>query len=128
MLDCEYGCRDVVEALIKNGADISWMDAVGHDSYYYAWIGVNLDILTLLKTAVRSTVKESTLEERTIFATAEFDIRQDEANMKSSHEEHQNTQDWRLKVEIWKRGWEKFSKNKEYYWIKLMVYSYSWMR
>lgn len=35
MLDCEYGCRDVVEALIKNGADISWMDAVGHDSYYY---------------------------------------------------------------------------------------------
>lgn len=51
MLGCEYGCTDAVEVLIKNGADVSLLDALGHDSSYYARIGDNLDILTLLKTA-----------------------------------------------------------------------------
>nr|XP_051691632.1 uveal autoantigen with coiled-coil domains and ankyrin repeats isoform X9 [Oryctolagus cuniculus] len=57
MLGCEYGCKDAVEILIKNGADISLLDALGHDSSYYARIGDNLDILTLLKTASENTHK-----------------------------------------------------------------------
>lgn len=57
MLGCEYGCRDAVEILIKNGADVSLLDALGHDSPYYARIGDNLDILTLLKTASENTSK-----------------------------------------------------------------------
>uniref|UniRef100_G3TRP2 Uveal autoantigen with coiled-coil domains and ankyrin repeats n=1 Tax=Loxodonta africana TaxID=9785 RepID=G3TRP2_LOXAF len=59
MLGCEYGCKDAVEVLIKNGADVSLLDALGHDSSYYARIGDNLDILTLLKTASENTNKES---------------------------------------------------------------------
>lgn len=57
MLGCEYGCKDAVEVLIKNGADVSLLDALGHDSSYYARIGDNLDILTLLKTASENTSK-----------------------------------------------------------------------
>lgn len=57
MLGCEYGCKDAVEVLIKNGADVSLLDALGHDSSYYARIGDNLDILTLLKTASESANK-----------------------------------------------------------------------
>lgn len=57
MLGCEYGCKDAVEVLIKNGADVSLLDALGHDSSYYARIGDNLDILTLLKTASENATK-----------------------------------------------------------------------
>ncbi|KAB1257278.1 Uveal autoantigen with coiled-coil domains and ankyrin repeats protein [Camelus dromedarius] len=55
MLGCEYGCKDAVEVLLKNGADVTLLDALGHDSSYYARIGDNLDILTLLKTASENT-------------------------------------------------------------------------
>lgn len=55
MLGCEYGCKDAVEVLIKNGADVSLLDALGHDGSYYARIGDNLDILALLKTASENT-------------------------------------------------------------------------
>lgn len=57
MLGCEYGCRDAVEVLVKNGADVTLLDALGHDSSYYARIGDNLDILNLLKTASENTNK-----------------------------------------------------------------------
>lgn len=57
MLGCEYGCRDAVEVLVRNGADLTLLDALGHDSSYYARIGDNLDILNLLKTASESTSK-----------------------------------------------------------------------
>ncbi|KAB0354452.1 hypothetical protein FD755_022990 [Muntiacus reevesi] len=57
MLGCEYGCKDAVEVLIKNGADVTLLDALGHDSSYYARIGDNLDILTLLKTASENSNK-----------------------------------------------------------------------
>ncbi|XP_072471537.1 uveal autoantigen with coiled-coil domains and ankyrin repeats isoform X3 [Notamacropus eugenii] len=57
MLGCEYGCKDAVEVLIKNGADVSLLDALGNDSSYYARIGDNLDILTLMKTAIENTNK-----------------------------------------------------------------------
>lgn len=57
MLGCEYGCRDAVEVLMKNGADLTLLDALGHDSSYYARIGDNLDILNLLKTASEATSK-----------------------------------------------------------------------
>lgn len=55
MLGCEYGCRDAVEVLVKNGADVTLLDALGHDSSYYARIGDNLDILNILKTASENT-------------------------------------------------------------------------
>lgn len=57
MLGCEYGCRDAVEVLVRNGADATLLDALGHDSSYYARIGDNLDILNLLKAASENTSK-----------------------------------------------------------------------
>ncbi|GAB1294315.1 Uveal autoantigen with coiled-coil domains and ankyrin repeats [Apodemus speciosus] len=58
MLGCEYGCRDAVDVLVKNGADLTLLDALGHDSSYYARIGDNLDILSLLKTASENKGRE----------------------------------------------------------------------
>ncbi|XP_066134041.1 uveal autoantigen with coiled-coil domains and ankyrin repeats isoform X1 [Saccopteryx bilineata] len=94
MLGCEYGCKDAVEVLIKNGADGSLLDALGHDCSYYARIGDNLDILTLLKTASESTnkgrefwKKGPSLQQRALPHMLE------EVNMKPNQRKHQSIQD-----------------------------------
>uniref|UniRef100_A0A2K6V7J8 Uveal autoantigen with coiled-coil domains and ankyrin repeats n=1 Tax=Saimiri boliviensis boliviensis TaxID=39432 RepID=A0A2K6V7J8_SAIBB len=93
MLGCEYGCRDAVEVLIKNGADISLLDALGHDSSYYARIGDNLDILTLLKTASENTNKGRELWKKVpSLQQRNLTHMQDEVNVKSYQREHQNIQ------------------------------------
>nr|XP_045016203.1 uveal autoantigen with coiled-coil domains and ankyrin repeats isoform X2 [Jaculus jaculus] len=98
MLGCEYGCRDAVEVLVKNGADVNLLDALGHDSSYYARIGDNLDILTLLKNASENTSKGRelwrkgpSLQQRNLTHI------QDEVNVKSNQREHRNIED--LEVE-----------------------------
>lgn len=98
MLGCEYGCKDAVEVLIKNGADVSLLDALGHDSSYYARIGDNLDILTLLKTASENTSKGRELWKKgPSLQQRNLTHMLDEVNMKSNQREHQNIQD--LEVE-----------------------------
>uniref|UniRef100_A0A2K5RDY0 Uveal autoantigen with coiled-coil domains and ankyrin repeats n=1 Tax=Cebus imitator TaxID=2715852 RepID=A0A2K5RDY0_CEBIM len=93
MLGCEYGCRDAVEVLIKNGADLSLLDALGHDSSYYARIGDNLDILTLLKTASENTNKGRELWKKgPSLQQRNLTHMQDEVNVKSYQREHQNIQ------------------------------------
>ncbi|XP_064336832.1 uveal autoantigen with coiled-coil domains and ankyrin repeats isoform X3 [Camelus dromedarius] len=94
MLGCEYGCKDAVEVLLKNGADVTLLDALGHDSSYYARIGDNLDILTLLKTASENTSrgrelwkKGPSLQQRNLTQMV------DEVNVRSNQREHQNLQD-----------------------------------
>lgn len=57
MLGCEYGCKDAVEVLLKNGADVGLTDGLGHDCAYYARIGDNIDILALIKAAVEDSSK-----------------------------------------------------------------------
>lgn len=52
MLGCEYGCKDAVEVLLRNGADAALTDGLGHDCAYYARIGDNIDILALIKAAL----------------------------------------------------------------------------
>ncbi|NXS22645.1 UACA protein, partial [Mystacornis crossleyi] len=52
MLGCEYSCKDAVEVLLRNGADVGLTDGLGHDCAYYARIGDNIDILALIKAAV----------------------------------------------------------------------------
>ncbi|KAB0401221.1 hypothetical protein E2I00_007233 [Balaenoptera physalus] len=100
MLGCEYGCKDAVEVLIRNGADVTLLDALGHDSSYYARIGDNLDILTLLKTASENTnkgrelwKKGPSLQQRNLTQML------DEVNMKSDQREHQNIQDLEIENE-----------------------------
>ncbi|XP_071464533.1 uveal autoantigen with coiled-coil domains and ankyrin repeats isoform X3 [Marmota flaviventris] len=100
MLGCEYGCRDAVEILIKNGADVSLLDALGHDSSYYARIGDNLDILTLLKTASENTSKGRELWKKgPSLQQRNLTHMQDEINMKSNQREHQNIQDLEIENE-----------------------------
>lgn len=100
MLGCEYGCKDAVEVLIKNGADVTLLDALGHDSSYYARIGDNLDILTLLKTAAENSnkgrelwKKGPSLQQRNLSQML------DEVNTKSNQREHQNVQDLEIENE-----------------------------
>lgn len=100
MLGCEYGCKDAVEVLIRNGADVTLLDALGHDSSYYARIGDNLDILTLLKTASENSnkgrelwKKGPSLQQRNLSQML------DEVNMKSNQREHQNIQDLEIENE-----------------------------
>ncbi|KAM6426378.1 uveal autoantigen with coiled-coil domains and ankyrin repeats isoform 1-T1 [Liasis olivaceus] len=59
MLGCEYGCKDAVEVLLKNGADVTLVDALGHDCSYYARIGDNVEILSLIKAAFEESSKAS---------------------------------------------------------------------
>uniref|UniRef100_A0A2K5IWU0 t-SNARE coiled-coil homology domain-containing protein n=1 Tax=Colobus angolensis palliatus TaxID=336983 RepID=A0A2K5IWU0_COLAP len=100
MLGCEYGCRDAVEVLIKNGADISLLDALGHDSSYYARIGDNLDILTLLKTASENTNKGRELWKKgPSLQQRNLTHMQDEVNVKSHQRELQNIQDLEIENE-----------------------------
>uniref|UniRef100_A0A671ELV3 Uveal autoantigen with coiled-coil domains and ankyrin repeats n=1 Tax=Rhinolophus ferrumequinum TaxID=59479 RepID=A0A671ELV3_RHIFE len=100
MLGCEYGCKDAVEVLIKNGADVSLLDALGHDSSYYARIGDNLDILTLLKTASENTTKGRELWKKgPSLQQRNLTHMLDEVNMKSNQREHQNFQDLEIENE-----------------------------
>uniref|UniRef100_A0A8C5YZC0 Uveal autoantigen with coiled-coil domains and ankyrin repeats n=1 Tax=Marmota marmota marmota TaxID=9994 RepID=A0A8C5YZC0_MARMA len=102
MLGCEYGCRDAVEILIKNGADVSLLDALGHDSSYYARIGDNLDILTLLKTASENTskgIRRELWKKGPSLQQRNLTHMQDEINMKSNQREHQNIQDLEIENE-----------------------------
>ncbi|XP_068954285.1 uveal autoantigen with coiled-coil domains and ankyrin repeats isoform X2 [Petaurus breviceps papuanus] len=101
MLGCEYGCKDAVEVLIKNGADVSLLDALGHDSSYYARIGDNLDILTLMKTAVensnkgREPSKKGLSFQQVSYVPPKRNLLhvQDEVNIKSYQREQKNVQD-----------------------------------
>uniref|UniRef100_A0A9L0JQI1 Uveal autoantigen with coiled-coil domains and ankyrin repeats n=1 Tax=Equus asinus TaxID=9793 RepID=A0A9L0JQI1_EQUAS len=100
MLGCEYGCKDAVEILIKNGADVSLLDALGHDSSYYARIGDNLDILTLLKTASENTNKGKELWKKgPSLQQRNLTHMLDEVNMKPNQREHQNIQDLEIENE-----------------------------
>ncbi|XP_072595137.1 uveal autoantigen with coiled-coil domains and ankyrin repeats isoform X1 [Vulpes vulpes] len=100
MLGCEYGCKDAVEVLLKNGADVSLLDALGHDSSYYARIGDNLDILTLLKTASENTNKGRELWKKgPSLQQRNLPYMLDEVNMKSSQREHRNIQELEIENE-----------------------------
>ncbi|XP_074090624.1 uveal autoantigen with coiled-coil domains and ankyrin repeats isoform X2 [Macrotis lagotis] len=101
MLGCEYGCKDAVEVLMKNGADVSLLDALGHDCSYYARIGDNLEILTLMKTAVENVNKGREPSKKVLslqqvsYGPPKRNLlhMQDEVNIKSYQREQKNVQD-----------------------------------
>ncbi|XP_048224747.1 uveal autoantigen with coiled-coil domains and ankyrin repeats isoform X1 [Perognathus longimembris pacificus] len=97
MLGCEYGCRDAVEVLIRNGADVSLQDALGHDSSYYARIGDNLDILTLLRTASENANKGRDLWRKGP-PLQQWNLKE-EVNMKPNQRERPNVQDLEIENE-----------------------------
>ncbi|KAJ8344438.1 hypothetical protein SKAU_G00317670 [Synaphobranchus kaupii] len=58
ILGCEYACKDAVDVLLKNGADITAMDSFGHDSFHYARLSKNMELVTLVKGFLDKATKE----------------------------------------------------------------------
>ncbi|XP_036400233.1 uveal autoantigen with coiled-coil domains and ankyrin repeats protein-like isoform X2 [Megalops cyprinoides] len=54
ILGCEYACKDAVEVLLKGGADVTAVDGLGHDSYHYARLSKNPELVGLVKDALDS--------------------------------------------------------------------------
>lgn len=57
ILGCEYGCKDAVEVLLKNGADVTAVDCFSHDSYHYARLGKNQELVSLVKSYLDNATK-----------------------------------------------------------------------
>ncbi|MFT7816592.1 uveal autoantigen with coiled-coil domains and ankyrin repeats isoform X2 [Arapaima gigas] len=57
ILGCEYACKDAVEVLLKAGADVLAVDGFGHDSYHYARLSKNAELVALMRSAVESATK-----------------------------------------------------------------------
>uniref|UniRef100_A0A8B9T2Y4 Uveal autoantigen with coiled-coil domains and ankyrin repeats n=1 Tax=Anas platyrhynchos TaxID=8839 RepID=A0A8B9T2Y4_ANAPL len=95
MLGCEYGCKDAVEVLLKNGADVSLVDGLGHDCAYYARIGDNIDILTLIKAAIEDSGKGMKNTWNRLHAQEEVNVRlyQKEHNAQELELENQDLKD-----------------------------------
>ncbi|XP_053574453.1 uveal autoantigen with coiled-coil domains and ankyrin repeats isoform X2 [Bombina bombina] len=85
MLGCEYGCKEAVEVLLRNGADVSLVDSLGHDCTYYARIGDNLDILSMIRTAMENLPRglESVRRVTSLRTKWSKQSSQEEAQMKS---------------------------------------------
>lgn len=57
ILGCEYACKDAVEVLLRNGADVTAMDGFNHDSYHYARLSKNQELVALVKSYLDSANK-----------------------------------------------------------------------
>nr|XP_015198786.1 PREDICTED: uveal autoantigen with coiled-coil domains and ankyrin repeats isoform X2 [Lepisosteus oculatus] len=57
ILGCEYACKDAVEVLLKRGADVTAGDVFGHDSYHYARLSKDAELVTLVKEALDKVVR-----------------------------------------------------------------------
>ncbi|XP_077084826.1 uveal autoantigen with coiled-coil domains and ankyrin repeats protein isoform X1 [Siphateles boraxobius] len=57
ILGCEYACKDAVEVLLKHGADVTAVDGFSHDSYHYARLSKNQELVSLVKIYLDSATK-----------------------------------------------------------------------
>uniref|UniRef100_A0A8C1N558 Uveal autoantigen with coiled-coil domains and ankyrin repeats b n=1 Tax=Cyprinus carpio TaxID=7962 RepID=A0A8C1N558_CYPCA len=57
ILGCEYACKDAVDVLLKHGADVTAVDSSGHDSYHYARLSKNQELVSLVKSYLDSATK-----------------------------------------------------------------------
>ncbi|XP_036390921.1 uveal autoantigen with coiled-coil domains and ankyrin repeats protein isoform X2 [Megalops cyprinoides] len=57
ILGCEYACKDAVEVLLKSGADVTAVDGFGHDSYHYARLSKNPELVALVKSYLDAATK-----------------------------------------------------------------------
>ncbi|XP_017559053.1 uveal autoantigen with coiled-coil domains and ankyrin repeats protein isoform X1 [Pygocentrus nattereri] len=57
ILGCEYACKDAVEVLLRNGTDVTAVDGFGHDSYHYARLSKNQELVNLVKSYLDSATK-----------------------------------------------------------------------
>ncbi|XP_035381478.1 uveal autoantigen with coiled-coil domains and ankyrin repeats isoform X3 [Electrophorus electricus] len=48
ILACEHPCRDVVEVLLKNKADVTAVDVHGHDPYHYARLSEDQALIAMV--------------------------------------------------------------------------------
>ncbi|MBN3306594.1 UACA protein, partial [Amia calva] len=52
MLGCEYSCREAVEVLLQSGADVTAKDVFDHDSYHYARLGKDPQLVVVVRAAL----------------------------------------------------------------------------
>ncbi|XP_066557277.1 uveal autoantigen with coiled-coil domains and ankyrin repeats protein isoform X2 [Amia ocellicauda] len=52
MLGCEYSCREAVEVLLQSGADVTAKDVFDHDSYHYARLGKDPQLVAVVRAAL----------------------------------------------------------------------------
>ncbi|XP_072551338.1 uncharacterized protein uacaa isoform X2 [Salminus brasiliensis] len=57
ILACEYPCREVVEVLLKNKADITAVDLYSHDPLHYARLSNDQVLITMVKQALEAVSK-----------------------------------------------------------------------
>ncbi|KAK2913858.1 hypothetical protein Q8A67_002257 [Cirrhinus molitorella] len=57
ILGCEYACKDAVDVLLKHGAEVTAVDGFGHDSYHYARLSKNQELVSLVKSYLDSATK-----------------------------------------------------------------------
>lgn len=57
ILGCEYACKDAVEVLLRNGADVTATDGFSHDSYHYARLSKNQELVAVVKSYLDSANK-----------------------------------------------------------------------
>ncbi|XP_005169009.2 uveal autoantigen with coiled-coil domains and ankyrin repeats protein isoform X1 [Danio rerio] len=57
ILGCEYACKDAVDVLLKHGADVTAVDGFSHDSYHYARLSKNQELVSLVKSYLDSAAK-----------------------------------------------------------------------
>lgn len=57
ILGCEYACKDAVEVLLRSGAEVTATDGFNHDSYHYARLSKNPELVALVKSYLDSANK-----------------------------------------------------------------------
>ncbi|XP_076848433.1 uncharacterized protein uacaa [Brachyhypopomus gauderio] len=57
ILACEHPCRDVVEVLLKNKADVTALDIHGYDSCHYARLSEDQALITMVRQAWEAACK-----------------------------------------------------------------------
>ncbi|ROL52745.1 Uveal autoantigen with coiled-coil domains and ankyrin repeats, partial [Anabarilius grahami] len=95
ILGCEYACKDAVDVLLKHGADVTAVDGFGHDSYHYARLSKNQELVSLVKSYLDSATKakEAAKMEQKKRQDLEKKNESQQESLKKFHQEHRTLLD-----------------------------------
>ncbi|KAL1007663.1 hypothetical protein UPYG_G00089830 [Umbra pygmaea] len=102
ILGCEYSCKDAVEVLLKSGADVSVTDSLGHNSYHYARLSKNPELVTLVRTYLDKVTKAkeaARMEQKKRQQSVEM-AEQAEANMRDLEKKSESQQETLRKFQL----------------------------
>lgn len=105
-LGCEYACKDAVEVLLKSGADVTAVDSFGHDSFHYARLSKNQDLVNLFKTYLDNVTKAkeaAKMEQKKRQHSVEM-TEQAEANVRDLERQNESQQETLRKFHLEQRA------------------------